>query len=194
MVHQGHVRLTIDSEITKTSATKLCADMRRFCEQGAKTIDLVITSPGGSLWAGLMIVDTMESIKTRGCVIRTMVQGRAASAATLVSVSGTKGSRFMLPHSRMLLHDLKSVVREASFDINDVELLAESMKEMSEEAKNVYKKNCEALQDDKVLLEAAMARDEWFKADQCLAKNLVDIVGPLPWEELHRPSGRMFLI
>ncbi len=66
-----------------------------------KDIYLYINSPGGSVTAGLAIYDTMKYIKPDVC---TICVGQAASSAALILSSGTKGKRFALPHSRMMLH------------------------------------------------------------------------------------------
>ena len=64
-------------------------------------INLYINSPGGSITAGLAIYDTMQFV---GCDISTICIGQAASMAAVLLSAGTKGKRFALPHSRMLLH------------------------------------------------------------------------------------------
>lgn len=66
-----------------------------------KDINLYINSPGGSVTAGLAIYDTMQHIKADVC---TICIGQAASSAALILSSGTKGKRFALPHSRMMIH------------------------------------------------------------------------------------------
>lgn len=66
-----------------------------------KDIYLYINSPGGSVTGGLAIYDTMKYIKSDIC---TMCIGQAASSAALILSSGTKGKRFALPHSRIMIH------------------------------------------------------------------------------------------
>ncbi|MCG8570355.1 MAG: ATP-dependent Clp protease proteolytic subunit [Spirochaetes bacterium] len=66
-----------------------------------KDIYLYINSPGGSVTAGLAIYDTMKFLSADVC---TICIGQAASAAALILSSGTKGKRFALPHSRMMIH------------------------------------------------------------------------------------------
>jgi len=66
-----------------------------------KDIYLYINSPGGSVTAGLAIYDTMQYIKPDIC---TICIGQAASSAALILACGTKGKRFALPHSRIMLH------------------------------------------------------------------------------------------
>lgn len=66
-----------------------------------KDISFYINSPGGSVTAGLAIYDTMQFIKPD---ISTMCVGQAASMGALLMTGGTKGKRFALPHSRMMIH------------------------------------------------------------------------------------------
>lgn len=66
-----------------------------------KDISLYINSPGGSVTAGLAIYDTLKYVNADIC---TICVGQATSAAALILSSGTKGKRYALPHSRMMLH------------------------------------------------------------------------------------------
>ncbi len=66
-----------------------------------KDISLYINSPGGVVTSGLAIYDTMNYIK---CPVSTICIGQAASMAALLLASGTKGKRFSLPHSRIMIH------------------------------------------------------------------------------------------
>jgi ATP-dependent Clp protease protease subunit len=66
-----------------------------------KDINLYINSPGGSVTAGLAIYDTMQYVK---CGIQTICLGQAASMAALILTAGSEGKRFVLPSSRVLIH------------------------------------------------------------------------------------------
>ncbi len=70
-------------------------------EDPEKDISLYINSPGGDITALFAIYDTMQYVK---CDVSTTVMGQAASAAAVLALAGTKGKRFALPHSRILLH------------------------------------------------------------------------------------------
>jgi ATP-dependent Clp protease protease subunit len=70
-------------------------------EEPDKDINLYINSPGGDITALFAIYDTMQYVK---CDVSTTVMGQAASAAAVLLLAGTKGKRFALPHSRVLLH------------------------------------------------------------------------------------------
>ena len=83
-------------------------------EDPEKDISLYINSPGGSVTALLAIYDTMEYIKPE---LQTICMGQAASAAAVLLAAGTKGKRFALPHSRVLLHQPAGGAEGQSADI-----------------------------------------------------------------------------
>ena len=87
-------------------------------EDPTKEISIYINSPGGEVYSGLAIYDTMQYIK---CDIATFCVGMAASMASVILMAGTKGKRFALPHSRVLIHQGSTGFRGA---IPDVEIQA----------------------------------------------------------------------
>jgi ATP-dependent Clp protease protease subunit len=92
-------------------------------ENPDKDINLYINSPGGSVTAGLAIYDTMQFLKPS---ISTMCIGQAASMGALLLAAGTKGKRYSLPHSRVMIHQpLGGFSGQASdIDIHAREILA----------------------------------------------------------------------
>lgn len=84
-------------------------------EDPKKDINLYINSGGGQITAGLAILDTMLFL---GCDINTYCIGQAASIAALLLAAGTKGKRFALPHSRLMLHQPYGGVGGTSADIS----------------------------------------------------------------------------
>jgi ATP-dependent Clp protease protease subunit len=83
-------------------------------EDPKKNISLYMNSPGGMITSGLAIYDTMKYL---GCEIHTYCIGQAASMAALLLAAGTKGKRFALPHSRMMIHQPHGGVGGTSADI-----------------------------------------------------------------------------
>ena len=83
-------------------------------EDPDKDISIYINSPGGSITALFAIYDTMEYIR---CDTQTICMGQAASAAAVLLAAGTKGKRFALPHSRVLLHQPSGGAEGQSVDI-----------------------------------------------------------------------------
>ena len=83
-------------------------------EDPEKDINLYINSPGGSVTSALAVYDTMEFIKPE---VSTICMGQAASAAAILLAAGTKGKRFALPHSRILIHQPHGGAEGQSTDI-----------------------------------------------------------------------------
>jgi ATP-dependent Clp protease protease subunit len=83
-------------------------------EDPDKDINLYINSPGGDITALFAIYDTMQYVK---CDVSTTVMGQAASAAAVLLLAGTKGKRFALPHSRVLLHQPHGGAQGQAVDI-----------------------------------------------------------------------------
>jgi len=92
----------IGTEISDQVANVVIAQLLFLrMEDPKKEISLYINSPGGHIPSGLAIVDTMQYL---GCDINTYCIGQAVSMAALLVAGGTKGKRFGLPHSRIMLH------------------------------------------------------------------------------------------
>jgi len=84
-------------------------------ENPDKDINLYINSPGGVVTAGLSIYDTMQFIKPD---VSTMCMGQAASMGALLLAGGSKGKRYALPHSRMMIHQPSGGVQGQASDIH----------------------------------------------------------------------------
>ena len=84
-------------------------------EDKDKDINVYINSPGGSVTAGLAIYDTMQFVK---CDVATYCVGQAASMGALLLSAGTKGKRFVLPNSRVMIHQPWGGVQGAAADIS----------------------------------------------------------------------------
>ena len=79
-----------------------------------KDIFLYIDNPGGEVYSGMAIIDTMNFIS---CDVSTICVGLAASMASLILASGAKGKRFALPHSRIMIHQPHSTAEGQTTDI-----------------------------------------------------------------------------
>ncbi|MCQ2578815.1 MAG: ATP-dependent Clp endopeptidase proteolytic subunit ClpP [Treponema sp.] len=92
----------IDGEINDTTADLAVAQILYLeSENPDKDISIYINSPGGSVTAGLAIYDTMQYVK---CDIQTICMGQAASMGAVLLAGGTKGKRYALPSSRVMIH------------------------------------------------------------------------------------------
>ena len=96
-------KLFIEGEITAASACEFVrAIMLLIKEDADKPIDIYINSPGGEVNAGLLIYDTLKGVKTE---INLHCIGMAASMAAIILAGGKKGHRFILRHSRTMIHE-----------------------------------------------------------------------------------------
>ncbi len=132
-----------------------------------RDISLYINSPGGSVYDALAIYDTMQFVKSD---IQTVGIGVQASAAAFLLSSGTKGKRFLLPHSTVMIHQPSSGTRGKVTD-QEIDLReALRVKKMMEEimAKNTGQKL------DKIHTD--MERDFWMTADEAKKYGVVDQV------------------
>lgn len=101
----------IDDQVANVTVAQL---LFLKTEDPKKDINLYINSTGGHITAGLAILDTMQFI---GCDINTYCIGQAASMAAILLAAGTKGKRFALPHSRLMIHQPYGGVMGTSEDI-----------------------------------------------------------------------------
>ncbi len=105
----------IDGEINDLNADLVVAQILFLeSENPEKDISIYINSPGGSVTAGLAIYDTMQYVK---CDIQTICMGQAASMGAILLAGGTKGKRYALPSSRVMIHQPFGGVQGQESDI-----------------------------------------------------------------------------
>ncbi len=105
----------VDGEINDAMADLVVAQLIFLeSENPKKDVNLYINSPGGSVTAGLAIYDTMQYIS---CPVTTICIGQACSMAALILAGGEKGSRFVLPYSRVMIHQPLGGVQGQASDI-----------------------------------------------------------------------------
>ncbi len=132
-----------------------------------KDISIYINSPGGSIYSGLAIYDTMRFIKPD---VATMCVGVAMSMGSLLLAAGTKGKRAALPNSRILIHQPSAGFEGQS---TDIEIHAREILNIRKRIDQIYAEHT-GLSEDQV--RADMERDRFFTADQALEYGLVDKV------------------
>lgn len=113
----------LGSDIDEPIANVVVAELLYLeSEDPDREISIYINSPGGSITAGLAIYDTMQFIRPD---IVTICMGQAASMAALLLAAGTKGKRFSLPHSRIVIH--QPSVEGIAGQATDVKIYAEEL-------------------------------------------------------------------
>ena len=136
-------------------------------EDPDKDVYLYINSPGGSVTAGLAIYDTMQYIKPN---VATICMGQAASMGALLLCAGTKGKRFALPHSRIMIHQpLAGVQGQAT----DIDIQAREILRLRDELNRVFVQHT-GLPLEKIKNDTD--RDFFMTADQAKEYGLVDQV------------------
>lgn len=136
------------------------------CDPG-KDISIYINSPGGSVYAGMGIYDTMQFIN---CDVATICTGMAASMAAVLLVAGQEGKRSALPHSRVMIHQpLGGVQGQAS----DIEITAREIQKLKKELYTIIADHSHT-DFDKVWADSD--RDYWMTADEAQAYGMIDKV------------------
>lgn len=158
----------VDGEITDLSADLVVAQILFLeSENPDKDISIYINSPGGSVTAGLAIYDTMQYIK---CPIQTICLGQAASMGAFLLAGGSKGKRYALPSSRVMIHQPWGGVEGQESDISVQAKEIQRLKELTIEAFSYHTGKSY----DKVA--ADMERDFYMSAKDALDYGIVDNV------------------
>ena len=160
--------IMLEGPIEEHTASVLCAQLLFLESQDAtKDITLYINSPGGLVTAGMAIYDTMQYVKSD---IQTIVVGQACSMGSLLASAGTKGKRFMLPHSRHMIHQ---PLGGASGQATDVEIRANELLRWKKELTEIYEKTTGQPLDR---LKADMERDKFMTPAEAVEYGLADRV------------------
>lgn len=138
-------------------------------EDPKQDIHLYVNSPGGSVSAGLSIIDTMKFIQ---CDVATYIMGQAASMGSVIATSGTKGKRYTLTNARNLMHQpLLSGVMEGQ--ATDIEIEAKEMLRIRDRLYTIYS-DATGQSTDKIM--ADCDRNKWLDEKEMLEYGLVDQV------------------
>ena len=136
-------------------------------EDPDKDIYIYINSPGGSVTAGLAIYDTMQYVKSD---IVTICIGQAASMAALLLAAGTKGKRYSLPHSRIMIHQPWGGVQGSA---KDIEIQAKELLRIKEIVNKILSKHTEQPLER---IERDTDRDFYMSAEEAKKYGLIDKV------------------
>ncbi|HEX5595716.1 MAG TPA: ATP-dependent Clp protease proteolytic subunit [Micromonosporaceae bacterium] len=158
----------LGSEVTDQVANRICAQLLLLAaEDPERDINLYINSPGGSVYAGMAIYDTMQFVNND---VATIAMGMAASMGQLLLCAGTKGKRYALPHARIMMHQPSGGMGGTAADIA---IQAEQMlytKRMFQE-RVAFHTGQSAEQ-----VEADSDRDRWFTAAEAKDYGFIDHV------------------
>ena len=158
----------LGTEIDEQTSNILVAQLLFLDSQDPnKDISIYINSPGGSVYDALAIYDTIKYIKSD---VQTIVIGMAASAAAFLLSSGTKGKRFALPNSKIMIHQPSSGTRGK---VTDMEIVLEESLKLKKQLESIIAENT----GQKVLkVHQDMERDYYMTSSEAKDYGLVDNV------------------
>ena len=154
--------------IDDNTASLICAQLLFLeSENPKKEISFYINSPGGIVWSGLAIYDTMQYISSK---IMTICVGQAASAGSLLLTAGEKGMRFSLPNSRIMVHQPSGGYQG---QVTDIEIQTNEIKKTKIKLNEIYAKHT----GNKIReIEEIIERDKYFTANEAIKFGLIDKV------------------
>ena len=158
----------VGGEIDDDSANAVVAQLLFLQAQDPeKEVAMYINSPGGSVTAGLAILDTMKMVK---CPVATYCVGQAASMGAILLASGTKGRRFALPHARIMVHQPWG---GAQGKASDIEITAREILRLKDVLNGILAEAA-GKTPDAVIQDTD--RDHFMSADEAKAWGIVDNV------------------
>jgi len=149
-------------------ASLICAQLLFLeSENPKKEISFYINSPGGIIWSGLAIYDTMQYISSK---IMTICVGQAASAGSLLLTAGENEMRFSLPNSRIMVHQPSGGYQG---QVTDIEIQTNEIIKTKKRLNEIYAKHTGKNLSE---VEKIMERDKYFSPQEAIKFGLIDKV------------------
>ncbi len=149
-------------------ASLICAQILFLeSENPKKEISFYINSPGGIVWSGLAIYDTMQYVSSK---IMTICIGQAASAGSLLLTAGEKDMRFSLPNSRIMVHQPSGGYQG---QVTDIEIQTNEIKKTKQRLNEIYSKHTGKKISE---ISSIMERDKYFSPEEAIKFGLIDKV------------------
>ena len=160
--------IVLSDEVNDVTASLVVAQLLFLeSENPDKDIQLYINSPGGSVSAGMAIYDTMQFIK---CDVSTICMGMAASMGAFLLAAGTKGKRYALPNSEIMIHQ---VLGGSQGQASDVEIQTRQLLKLKNKLNTLLAKH---VGKDVEQVQKDTDRDNYLDAEQALEYGIVDKV------------------
>ena len=158
----------LGSEVNTQIANRICAQLLLLsAEDPDRDISLYINSPGGSVYDGMAIYDTMQFIKND---VATIALGMAASMGQMLLCSGTRGKRYALPHARIMMHQASGGIGGTAADIAiQAAQMIYTKRLMQELIAHHTGQTIQQIEDDG-------DRDRWFTAERAKEYGFIDHV------------------
>lgn len=161
--------LFLGTEINSDVANILSAQLLWLEQQSNNDIHFYINTPGGSVYDGFQIIDTMNFINSS---VSTTCLGMAASMGAVIFSNGEKGKRFIIPHGRMMIHQpLGGTGR--STQCSDIQIMAKEINTLKKELYEILSENSN-LSYEKI--EEMSDRDNWIKAEEAISYGFADSI------------------
>ena len=154
-------------EVNEDSCNTAIAQLLYLSSVDERDINMYINSPGGSVVDGLGLIDTMNYIN---CNVSTTCIGMAASMGAVLLSNGTQGKRFVLPHSRVMIHQVSSGMRGT---VSDMEIEFEQTKRCKQDVYDILAKNTGKSFEEMVKL---CDRNNWFIGQEAVDLHIADRV------------------
>ena len=158
----------LNGSVTDDSAINVTAKLLLLdAEDPERDIYLYINSPGGSVYAGMAIYDTMQFVRPD---VSTICMGMAASMGQFLLCAGAKGKRYSLPHGRILMHQ---PLGQMQGQATDIQIHAENMMRTKREMAELISLHTGQPVER---IEADSDRDRWFTGQQALEYGMIDAI------------------
>lgn len=156
----------LTGEVNDEMSSLVCAQLLFLeSENPKKDIFMYINSPGGSVTSGMAMYDTMQYIS---CDVNTVCIGQACSMGSFLLAAGTKGKRFSLPNSMIMIHQPSSGFRG---QVTDIEIHARNLVELKKRMNKLYSHHTGQKLS---VVEKAMERDNFMTPEEALKFGLID--------------------
>lgn len=157
--------LFLSGEVDSLSMDTMIAQMLYLNSVDNRDINMYINTPGGNVLAGLSLIDTMNYVESD---IATTCMGMAASMGAVLLSCGAKGKRFVLPHSRVMIHQVSSGMRGV---LKDMEIELEQTKRCKEDLYHILADNCGKTFDE---IEKDCDRNFWLIGNEAVQYGIAD--------------------
>lgn len=162
--------IMVQGQVEDTMANAIVAQLLFLdAQDNTKDIYMYINTPGGSVSAGLAIIDTMNFIKSP---VQTIVMGVAASMGTIIASSGTKGKRFMLPNAEYMIHQPMGGTGGGTQQ-TDMAIAAQHLLKTRERLEQILADNSNRTLKQ---IHKDAERDYWMTAEETLEYGFIDAI------------------
>lgn len=160
-------RVFIQGEINSESVHSILIQLMYLVDVGEEPINIYINSPGGDVTSGLLLYDFIQSIK---CPVNMYCTGMAASMAALILAGGQKGRRYILPHSKVMIHE-PLLANGVGGSASSIKNISDSIIETRDMVNEILGKHTEKSKEE---IDIATRFDNYLNAAESIAFGICD--------------------